>query len=446
MQRKSVFTVVGLLLALILLVGACSAGFVAGRTFTGLSPSSVVELPSFLERELAPSSTETGSQTASDTQQNRENLFKPFWQAWDQVNQIYVDQPVDQVALMRGAIKGMMEALGDQHSSYLDPEMLKRSMALLQGSEYEGIGAWVDPSKDYLTVIGSMPGSPAEKAGLKSGDKVIAINGEDMTGKGGEYARQLVLGPKGTSVRLKILRKGVAEPFDVEVIRAAINTPSVAGRMLDNNIAYIQLFTFGDSTLEETQKELKSLLAQNPDGLILDLRNNGGGYRDTAIEIASQFIDHGTIMYEEFGDGRREAYKAIRGGLATKIPMVVLINEASASASEIVAGAIQDDQRGYLVGVQSYGKGSVQQYVTLDNDQGAVRITVARWLTPLGRQINQIGLHPDFPVQITDEDLAAGRDPQLDQAVQVLTEKLTPPPTPVASPTPESTPVVTPHP
>jgi carboxyl-terminal processing protease len=212
--------------------------------------------------------------------------------------------------------------------------------------------------------------------------------------------------------------------------------------MLDNNIGYIQLFTFGDSTYEETQKVLKDLMAQNPDGLILDLRNNGGGYRDTAIQVASQFIGDGTIMIEEFGDGRKEHFKALRGGLATEIPMVVLINEGSASASEIVAGAIQDYKRGYLVGKQSYGKGSVQNYINLDDDQGAVRITVARWLTPLGRQIHGVGLQPEFPVEITEEDLAAGLDPQLDQAIAVLVQKLLPPPTPIPSPTP----TLTPHP
>jgi len=440
MQKKTIIAVVGAFIALVLLAGACSAGFVAGRTLNGVAAPSIGEIPFLIDKELDPSSTETGEQPALDTPQDREKLFEPFWQAWDQVNELFVDQPIDQVTLMRGAIKGMMEALGDQHSSYLDPEMLKRSIAILEGSEYEGIGAWVDPTQDYLTVISPMPGSPAEKSGLRSGDKVIAIDGEDMTGKGGEYARQLVLGPKGTVVKLTILRKGTAEPFDVDVQRAEIVTPSVAGRILDNdNIAYLQLFTFGDSTYEETQKALKELLAQNPDGLILDLRNNGGGYRDTAVQVASQFVDDGTIMFEEFGDGRREAYKALRDGLATEIPMVVLVNEGSASASEIVAGAIQDYERGYLVGAQSYGKGSVQQYITLDDDQGAVRITVARWLTPLGRQIHEIGLRPDFPVEISEEDLAAGRDPQLDQAIAVLLQKLTPPPTPVASPTPTST-------
>jgi carboxyl-terminal processing protease len=210
--------------------------------------------------------------------------------------------------------------------------------------------------------------------------------------------------------------------------------------MLEDNIGYVELFTFGDSTNEELEKALKELMSQNPAGIVLDLRNNGGGYRDTAIEVASQFIGDGTIMYEEFGDGRKEVFEAKRGGLATDVPLVVLINEGSASASEIVAGAIQDYQRGYLVGMTSFGKGSVQNYIDLDNKQGAVRITIARWLTPLGRQIHSIGLQPDFPVEITEEDLAADLDPQLDQAVKVLLQKLTPPPTPIPSPTPTLTP------
>lgn len=442
MQHKSFWVAIGVVFALILLVGACSAGFVAGQTLTGSSATSVAELPFLFEKDSGSLSTETGNQPDAAAPKDRDELFKPFWQAWELVHELYVDQPVDEVALMRGAINGMMDALGDEHSSYLDPDMLKRFNDVLQGSEYEGIGAWVDTTQDYLTIISPMPDSPAEKADLRPGDKVIAINGEDMTGQDGEYARQLVLGPEGTVVRLTILRKGVAEPFDVDVERAAILTPSVSGRMLEDNIGYIQLFTFGDSTYEELQKSLKDLMSQNPSGIVLDLRNNGGGYRDTAIEVASQFIGDGAIMYEEFGDGRKEAFEALRGGLATEVPLVVLINEGSASASEIVAGAIQDYERGYLVGMNSFGKGSVQNYINLDNEQGAVRITIARWLTPLGRQIHGIGLQPDFPVEITEEDLAADLDPQLEQAVKVLIEKLTPPPTPIPSPTP----VLTPHP
>jgi carboxyl-terminal processing protease len=189
---------------------------------------------------------------------------------------------------------------------------------------------------------------------------------------------------------------------------------------------------------------LKDLLDQQPSGLILDLRNNGGGYLDSAIEVVSQFVDDGIVMREIYGDGREENYESMGGGLATDIPMIVLINEGSASASEIVAGAIQDLQRGYLVGETSFGKGSVQTYVELQNDQGAIRVTVARWLTPNGRQIHEIGLQPDFTVPITEEDITAQRDPQLEKAIEVLMKKLVPPPTPIPSPTP--TPFVTPTP
>jgi carboxyl-terminal processing protease len=266
-----------------------------------------------------------------------------------------------------------------------------------------------------------MPGSPAEKTGLKPGDQIIAVDGEDMTGIDGELVRKKVIGPAGTTVKLTIAREG-QEPFDVDIERANITVPSLETRMLDNNIAYVHLFVFGDTTAKDLKEALKELMIQNPQGLILDLRYNGGGYLETAIEVASQFIDDGTIMYEEFGDGNRKSYDARTGGVALDVPIVVLINEGSASASEIVAGAIQDRQRGSLVGVQSYGKGSVQIPTQLKDNEGAVRITTARWLTPNGRTIHQKGLEPDYIVPVTAEDLDANRDPQLDEAIELLTQ------------------------
>jgi carboxyl-terminal processing protease len=191
--------------------------------------------------------------------------------------------------------------------------------------------------------------------------------------------------------------------------------------MLDDNIAYIQLITYGAQTPDELHSALETLLENNPSGLVLDLRNNGGGYLDSAIKILSEFIDSGkVVMYEEFGDGSLKTYKAGSDGLATDLPLVVLINGGSASASEITAGAIQDYKRGQLVGDQSYGKGSVQVWTALYNDQGAIRITVARWLTPNKRQINQIGITPDVEVPYSEEDFNAGLDPQLDKAVELL--------------------------
>ena len=315
----------------------------------------------------------------------------------------------------------MMAALGDQHTSYLDPVQFEQSTEQLQGQEYEGIGAWVDISGDYLTIISPMPGSPAEKAGLRPDDKVIGVDGEDVTGLDGESVRQKVIGPRGSTVTLTILREG-EEHFDVVVERASIVVPSVDAKMLDGQIGYIQLYTFGDDTARDLHNAIEELSDQNPVGLILDLRNNGGGYLETAIDVASEFIPDGIVMYEEYGDGRRDTYEARRGGTAIDIPLVILINEGSASASEIVAGAIQDRGRGLLVGETSYGKGSVQTYNALVNEQGAVRITIARWLTPNGRQINEVGLEPDVKVEITEEDLAADLDPQLDRAIELLSK------------------------
>jgi len=206
------------------------------------------------------------------------------------------------------------------------------------------------------------------------------------------------------------------------VVRAKITMKSSTGEMLENDIAYIQITTFGEKTTPELLAVMKELMAQNPKGIILDLRNNGGGYLQTSVEVASQFIGEGVVLYEQYGDGTRTIYDVIPGGMATdtNIPMMVLINEGSASASEIVAGALQDTGRAQLVGVTSYGKGSVQNWIPLSGDNGAVRITIAKWLTPKEHTIHKIGLTPDVVVERTEEDYKAKRDPQLDKAVEVL--------------------------
>lgn len=417
MKSRVLTTVIVISLAAILLAGACSAGFVAAQV---IMPQSSQSALSFLQGTAAPIVSTNIQDTG--TPSDLEETFVPFWQAWDLVHDQYVDQPVDDEALMRGAIEGMLEALEDPHTAYLEPDQYQELTTQLQGEEeYEGIGAWVDTTSDYLTIISPMPGSPAEKAGLQTGDKIYAIDGEDMTGIDGEVVRKKVLGPAGSTVTLTILREG-EELFDVEITRASINVPSLDSRMLENNIGYIHLYVFGDQTRDELRSAIRELLDDDAQGLILDLRYNGGGYLTTAIDVASEFIDEGVLMYEEFGDGERKTYNAKRGGLATDIPLVVLINEGSASASEIVAGAIQDSGRGELVGATSFGKGSVQIPTVLKNDQGAVRITIARWLTPDGRTIHGTGLTPDFEVPITDEDRAENLDPQLDKAIEILTQ------------------------
>jgi len=192
--------------------------------------------------------------------------------------------------------------------------------------------------------------------------------------------------------------------------------------MLDDKIAYIQLANFGENTHDELRSQLKELLKNEPIGLVLDLRNNGGGYLDSAIQITSEFVDQSPIMYQEYGNGDRITYDAKPFGIGTKIPLVVLINGGSASASEITAGAIQDYERGALVGTQSYGKGSVQNWIALLNNEGAIRVTVARWLTPNERQINSVGLTPNYVVELTEENIQEGVDTQLEKAIDLLKE------------------------
>ena len=407
-MNKTSKIVITVFLSLILLIGAFSGGFITRHYLpsTGMFPG--------FSDAPAPS-----DEQAVTTPDELDTLFVPFWEAWNIVHNQYVDQPLDDVALMRGAIRGMMDAIGDKQTFYMDPTVYETETSYLSG-EYEGIGAYVDTDSDYLTIISPIEGSPAQAAGLRSGDQIIAIDGVDMTGVDPEQARQKVIGPAGTTVTLTVAREGESEPLEFVITRAKITIDSVTGKMLENNIAYIDINTFGDNTTRELDAVLNELLAQNPQGIIIDLRNNGGGYLQTSIEVASEFIGEGVILYEQYGDGTRDTYNALGNGRATDLPIVVLVNEGSASASEILAGALQDYERATLVGVLTYGKGSVQQWVPLSDDQGAARVTVAKWLTPKERAIDGIGLTPEFIVELTEEDITNELDPQLDKAVEVL--------------------------
>ncbi len=408
------------------------SGFAAGsllpnnaiRQALGLEDKPLLQVPSLPTVQPGEPTQEEQVPTQvfqATTDEELEELFQPFWESWDLLHENYVDQPLDDLALMRGAISGMLAATGDKHTSYMNPEQFEQANAEMSGEEYTGIGAWVNTTGEYIEVVSPMKNSPAEKAGLKAKDIVIAIDGEDMTGIPGDLALQKILGPAGEAVTLTI-RRG-EEILEFTIVREKITVPAVEYEMLEDDIAYIALNTFNELSTKQMRDALKELLPQNPKGLIFDLRNNGGGFLVTAIEITSEFISDGIVMYEEYGDGSRESYNAQPGGLATEIPLVVLINEGTASASEITAGAIQDYGRGTLIGVTSYGKGSVQNWIALKTERGGVRITIARWLTPNGNQINEVGLTPDIEVPYTQEDVDADRDPQLDAAIDFLNNK-----------------------
>ncbi len=426
---------IGIILALVIFSAGAGAGYFAERL---INPDEIVSGP--VECPPCPEIEATsipegegeaeGPQTpecpecpygdpSGSTPEEYEELFAPFWETWEIIHEEYVDQPVNDRELMQGAIEGMLNALDDRHTSYMNPEEFEQANESLEG-EYEGIGAWVDITGDYVEIISPMKGSPAAEAGLMPNDKVIGVNGEDVTGVPGDLVLNQILGPAGTDVTLTIQRN--SETFEVTITRRNIVVPTVESEMLEDNIGYVALYTYGENTTEQLQESLEELLAQDPEGLILDLRDNGGGYLNTAIQVVSEFIGDGVVMYEQYGDGETYTYEAIPGGLATEIPLVVLVNGGTASASEITAGAIQDYDRAPLVGTTTYGKGSVQTWIELEENAGGVRVTIARWLTPDGRQISGEGLEPEYIVEMTMEDFEQGRDPQLDKAIEVLND------------------------
>jgi len=269
----------------------------------------------------------------------------------------------------------------------------------------------VDTNAEFLTIVSPMPGSPAEEAGLEPGDEVVAVDGEDVIGIDANIVIRSVLGPAGTTVHLTIRREGEPDLLEFEIVRAEIQVPSVESEMLEGDIGYIQLFNFSNDTSNDLRNAIRDLSETELNGLILDLRGNG------------EFIEDGVIMTERFGDGSEEVYEALGDGLATDVPLIILVNGGSASASEIVAGAIQDHGRGLLVGETTFGKGSVQNWIALTGEEGAVRVTVARWYTPKGRQIAGEGLEPDYEVSYTEDDFDAGIDPQLQKAIELLTKE-----------------------
>ncbi|MEE4194901.1 MAG: S41 family peptidase [Anaerolineae bacterium] len=361
-----------------------------------------------------------GSESNPDFQKYTQPLEDVWNQAYDQAT-----STLNPDVMIQGAMRGMMTSLGDKHSMYLSPSELTQ-LSISQEGEYDGIGAWVDTSGDYITIISPMAGSPAETAGLKAGDIVIAIDGDDMTGINPDIALQRILGPAGSVIILTVEREGEPDPLDIEIIRAKITVPSVEYEMLDNDIAYLQLYQFGEHTSEDFIAALQDLEDQGAKGLILDLRGNGGGYLVTAVNVLSQFIEENTpVIYQVYGDGSEEVWNTNPGGIALDIPMVLLADGSSASASEITVGALQDLERATVIGTTTYGKGSVHYVLPLTDENGAVQVTIAKWLTPNKRYIHEVGLEPDVFIEFDEEAWENdGTDNQLEKAVEVLLDKM----------------------
>jgi carboxyl-terminal processing protease len=356
----------------------------------------------------------------ADQERSREERVQILWQIWDILDREYIkpDQ-LNPREMMYGAASGMVSSLGDPHTAFVEPVPAAILEEDMQGS-FEGIGATVEMVEGRLVIARPLPSSPALKADLRAGDIVLEVDGQPLEGKTLLEAISLIRGPRGTSVTLLIQREGVAEPFGVAVVRDRIDLPIVESRMLDNDIGYLRLTEFNAVSEERVRTALKDLLGAKPRGIIFDLRGNPGGYLQMAIDISSEFLPEGTVILKEEERGKPiKEDRVTRSGIATKVPLVVLVNSGSASAAEIVAGAIQENQRGILIGERTYGKGSVQNTHRLQ-DGASLRVTIARWNLPSGKNLDGNGIGPDIQVSLTDEDVAADRDPQLERAVDYL--------------------------
>ncbi|MCA9945167.1 MAG: S41 family peptidase [Ardenticatenaceae bacterium] len=365
---------------------------------------------------IAPLQVFGGTAVSSSTDTD----FAPFWEVWELVHERYLRQPVDDVALVEGAIDGMLATLDDPHTRYLSPQDQSAAQESMAG-EFQGIGAEVEDVDGNITVVSPIDGSPAEAAGIQPGDILRQADGVELTGMDVTEAAALVRGPAGTTVSLVVERDG--ELLNIDIVRDVIKLATVRGEILAEGIAYVRLSRFGNTTDEELEELLPDLLAQNPSGLILDLRRNPGGALDTTVEIADQFLAEGLVLVERFGDGEERPFETNDEGLAQDIPMVVLVDEGSASAAEVLAGAIQDRGRGTLIGQISFGKGTVQTWHTLSND-GGVRVTIAEWLTPDKNSIHEIGLTPDYYIPLPEfQEGIEFEDTQLQAAIDFLEGK-----------------------
>ncbi len=343
-----------------------------------------------------------------------------FKEVWDTIHQNYFDKSqIKDQDLFYGALSGMVDALGDPHSVFFDPKSTKDFAQELKGS-FDGIGAEIGRKDGLLIIVAPLAGSPAEKAGLKAGDKVLAIDGKDATEFSIDQGVALIRGDKGTKVTLTILSGGENKTKDVTIVRAKIDVPSVIYRLEDGQ-AIIKVSNFNEETEAQFAKVAQKVLVDNPKGIILDLRNNPGGFLETAVQLTSYWLEPGQVVVrEEFADkSQNQIHQAVSKPSLSRFKTIVLVNEGSASASEILAGALKDYALATLVGQKTYGKGSVQQLIPL-SDATSIKITVAKWLTPKGNTIDGTGISPDVEVELTADNYNNGVDPQLDKAKELL--------------------------
>lgn len=345
-----------------------------------------------------------------------------FWQVWELLDEKYVDASVlKDESMVYGSIKGMVNAINDPYTVFMTPEESKQFMDGLEGT-LEGIGAELTVKDKQLVIVSPLRKSPAEKAGLMAGDIIEKINGESASDMTLIDAIMKIRGKKGSTVTLTIAREKLEKPFDVSIVRDSIDIESVTMEKLDGDIVYLAVNQFNSRTNDQFGKAISELILKEPKGLIVDFRFNGGGYLESAVQLLSYLLPKDAEVVELVERGKEDEIKKANGNpKLLNVPLVILVNESSASASEIVAGAIQDHKRGVIMGTKTFGKGSVQE-VEYFPDGSSIRLTIAKWLTPDGRSIDKTGLTPDMVVEMSEEDIKKEVDTQKEAAVKYLKE------------------------
>lgn len=344
-----------------------------------------------------------------------------FWEAWSKLQEKYVDKEnFDIQEMIYGAISGMVKSLDDPYTIFLKPEDTKRFIEDIKGT-FEGVGMEIGIRKGQLQVIAPLEGTPAQKAGLRAGDKIIKVDSDSTLNMSIDEVVNKIRGPKGTEVTLTIFREEWGETKDIKIVRGVIEIPSLKWELKEDNIAYLKLYQFSEKAAFDFRKAAIEILESPAQKIILDLRNNPGGYLEVAQDIAGWFLEKGQIVViEDFGEGKEQIiYKAQGNAKLLPYQVVILINQGSASGSEILAGALRDNRGIKLIGEDSFGKGSVQELMKL-REGSSLKITIAKWLTPKEELITDKGLTPDIKVEMTDEDYKEERDPQLDKAIEII--------------------------
>ncbi len=398
-----------LYVAIILFLASFGMGFVFGRGWT--IKQQVVGTQNKVEINKVVNLNRLFSKT-------NEVDFAQFWKVWDEIKSKYPKQPVKDTELFYGAVQGLVLSLGDPYSVYFPPKAADEFNKSLSG-EFEGIGAELGIKFGGLVVISPLPGTPAERVGLRPGDQIIKIDQTETKGMDINQAVDLIRGPADTNVTLTIYRAPENKTKEIVITRAKIDVPSVMFSWKNNNVAYLRIMQFNENTQNLFDKYIRQIKSRGASGIILDLRSNPGGYLESAVDMASEWVKTGPIVSERFSSTTINVHDTRGAHRLVGIKTAVLVNGGSASASEIVAGALQDTNTATIIGEKTFGKGSVQDYENFP-DGSALKLTVAEWLTPSGKNINEAGITPDVAIKTEWDKEKVGEDVLIDKALEIL--------------------------